>query len=230
MSFHHQAKIVTSGLEMYLDAKNPKSYPGDGSSWYDIVGTTDGSFGNTTTFQNNSMYFNADASALITCAPTTLLDTDNPYTIEFWSYLESSYAGSYPMVLYLKTSQATGFVFFYGPGGYDGLNFGSNANFTRMRANTTPFFTDDWIQHVIVYDGLDRTDASSYKCYLNSSEQTITAAASFAVVPNSTVLGGNYNASGAYFTGYIDVVKIYNAALSSDQILQNYNALKSRYT
>ena len=36
MSFHHQGRTITDQLVLYLDAANPKSYPGDGSIWYDL--------------------------------------------------------------------------------------------------------------------------------------------------------------------------------------------------
>lgn len=38
MSFHHSPRIVTDGLGLYLDASNPKSYPGSGDAWYDLSG------------------------------------------------------------------------------------------------------------------------------------------------------------------------------------------------
>ena len=30
--------IVTDGLKLYLDASNPASYPGSGTTWYDLSG------------------------------------------------------------------------------------------------------------------------------------------------------------------------------------------------
>jgi hypothetical protein len=38
MSFFHSPNIVTNGLVMAVDAANPKSYPGSGTTWYDISG------------------------------------------------------------------------------------------------------------------------------------------------------------------------------------------------
>ena len=48
MGFSRGPKIVTDGLVLYLDAANQKSYPGSGTTWYDISGkgkhfTLDGS-------------------------------------------------------------------------------------------------------------------------------------------------------------------------------------------
>jgi len=38
MALAHSPKIVTNGLVLCLDAGNPKSYPGSGSSWVDVTG------------------------------------------------------------------------------------------------------------------------------------------------------------------------------------------------
>lgn len=38
MGINYSPKIVTDGLVLYLDAANPKSYPGTGTTWYDLSG------------------------------------------------------------------------------------------------------------------------------------------------------------------------------------------------
>ena len=38
MGLQYSPKIITSGLVLYLDAANPKSYPGTGTSWFDLSG------------------------------------------------------------------------------------------------------------------------------------------------------------------------------------------------
>ena len=48
MAFHYSPKSVTDGLVLSLDASNPKSYPGSGTTWFDRSGnnfdfTLDGS-------------------------------------------------------------------------------------------------------------------------------------------------------------------------------------------
>jgi len=50
MSTQYSPKVVTSGLSLYLDASNPKSYPGTGTTWFDLSG--------------NSKHFTLDASGI----------------------------------------------------------------------------------------------------------------------------------------------------------------------
>lgn len=38
MAFFHSPRLVTDGLVLYVDAANPKSYPGSGTTWYDLSG------------------------------------------------------------------------------------------------------------------------------------------------------------------------------------------------
>ncbi len=37
MSYKNGPKVVTEGLIAYLDAANTKSYPGSGTTWYDLT-------------------------------------------------------------------------------------------------------------------------------------------------------------------------------------------------
>lgn len=38
MALGHSPQIVRDGLVLYLDAANPKSYSGSGTTWYDLTG------------------------------------------------------------------------------------------------------------------------------------------------------------------------------------------------
>jgi hypothetical protein len=46
MGLGHSPKIVTSGLVLYLDAANPKSYPGSGTTVFDLKGNNNASLVN----------------------------------------------------------------------------------------------------------------------------------------------------------------------------------------
>ena len=51
MALAHSPKIVTDGLVLCLDAANPKSYPGSGTTWTDLSGN-----GNNGTLVNGASY------------------------------------------------------------------------------------------------------------------------------------------------------------------------------
>ena len=51
---YNNPKIVTDGLIHYYDAANPKSYPGSGTTWYDLVGNKNGTLKNGATFSTDN--------------------------------------------------------------------------------------------------------------------------------------------------------------------------------
>ena len=60
MSLIHNANVVRDGLVLYLDAANPKSYPGSGTTWYDLSGNSkNGALTNGPTYNllNNGVLF-----------------------------------------------------------------------------------------------------------------------------------------------------------------------------
>jgi hypothetical protein len=52
MSLIHSPRIVTDGLVLCLDAGNPKSYTGSGTTWTDLSGN-----GNNGTLTNSPTYW-----------------------------------------------------------------------------------------------------------------------------------------------------------------------------
>ena len=54
MSLHHYPKIVTNGLVLCLDAANPSSYPGTGTTWNDLIGNTNSTLVNGPTYSSSN--------------------------------------------------------------------------------------------------------------------------------------------------------------------------------
>ena len=59
----------------------------------------------------------------------------------------------------------------------------------------------------------------------NTTSGTVTSTA----LDTSTLNIGGWSSSGQCFIGQIPIVKVYNRALSPDEVMQNFNALRSRY-
>jgi len=71
-------------------------------------------------------------------------------------------------------------------------------------------------------------DGTTLSAYINGVPAGTATGFSFNISSTSTILGGT-NISSQLFTGKVDVVKIYNQALTPKEILDNYNAQKSRF-
>ena len=69
MAFSHSPSIVTSGLQLCLDASNPLSYPGSGNTWYDISGNG-----------NNANLYNGVGYGLTAGVPSLICDV-LPYIV-----------------------------------------------------------------------------------------------------------------------------------------------------
>ena len=60
MGLAHSPSLVMNGLVLALDAANPKSYPGSGTTWTDLSGR-----GNTGTLTNGPTYSSANGGSLV---------------------------------------------------------------------------------------------------------------------------------------------------------------------
>ena len=77
MSLFHSPSLVTSGLVLCLDAGNPKSYPGSGTTWTDLSGR-----GNHGTLVNGPTFNSANGGSIV-------FDGSNDY-VELTAILEFS--------------------------------------------------------------------------------------------------------------------------------------------
>ncbi len=210
----YNPSIVRDGLVLHLDAANVKSYPSTGTTWSDLSsnevnGTITGS-----TFSNNSFSFNG-TSNVITAPNNTIFDTQTP-SVEVW----------------IKTSLLSQNGFFFEKGAVntqyslfqEGTTIvwrqGSSSQYTTT-ANYIS--TSQWAQIVGTYA------AGSRNTYINGALVTSDASNTTVGVNSSGISIGRYGGSGYYYNGSISNVKVYTQALSSQEVKQNYNALKGRY-
>jgi hypothetical protein len=97
--------IVTDGLMLALDASNPKSYPGSGTTWYDLSGNSKHfTLDNTGITWNSSGYFSlADGGAIYNGSTSTSSNSTLVFWMKttdlrslFWQGIDGSYyVGAY---------------------------------------------------------------------------------------------------------------------------------------
>jgi len=220
MGFSRGPKIVTDDLVLYLDAANRKSYPGTGTSWSDLSGN-----GNTGTLTNGPTFDSDNGGSIVfdgsnDSVNTALSGTISDVSVVCW---------------YKGTKTARNHLWNFGTSSTTNLNFDMNDAYdlwvywesggtNRVRYNIDGSFTDSTIKCVVFTH-----TGSTNKVYLNGTELTITESGgtqSFSAV-NST---GSFRLGDAfYFAGNIYNAAVYNRALSAQEVLQNYNALKGRF-
>jgi hypothetical protein len=229
MPNYYGPKIATDGLVCYLDANNTKCYPRSGTTVTDLSGTV----GN---FTGNASYINPDtgfvSGASWSCGSTNILNTD---THSIFFRIRFNPSGTYPS----GCSGNWDKLFSYNAGGGDrspgiwrypssrwihwrynpsnsGCDFGVNG--TTLDANSE-FPLNTWY-----YVGVTKNGANTVM-YVNSNR------VGTSTVSNPKTSG---NAAITLFESYtnplcnIDQIKIYNRVISDDEVLQNYNSIKTR--
>ena len=219
MAFNYSPKTVTDGLVFAVDAANKKSYPGSGTTWTDLAGSNNGTLTNGPTFDSGdggSIVFdgaNDYAATQLTCGTT--------FTWSVWFNADAVSSGyqniisiQNPNYILMLLDDNTTSMGFWTP---DGLSGGS--------LNMNSITTNTWFNAVFVREGNSTTNG--YKTYLNG---IFKGQANTGTWSSSDVvwLGGR-SAQPQYYNGKISNVGIYNRALSSTEVLQNYNALKGRF-
>jgi hypothetical protein len=214
-------EIVTSGLTVNLDAGFTPSYPKSGTSWTDLSFS-----GNNATLINGPTFNSSNGGSIVfdgvdDIVTTTYVST-NTYTFSAWfktNVVSSGYrniisipSGNYVLIL-LDTSTPN--LGFWAP---DSSANGSNLSTPTISTNT-------WYNVVFVREGNNIT--GGYKAYLNGILYGNANTVTWSTTEGLSV-GGRADAPQP-LNGNISQVLIYNRALSSNEITQNFNAQKGRY-
>jgi hypothetical protein len=233
MATKYSPKIITNGLVLSLDAANNKSYPRSGTTWTDLSGN------NNTGTLTNGPTFNAGNQGSISFDGTDdYIDTVNTGTTFQFSNT------TFTLSLWVKTNAVSGNLISKGATASTGgwvVGLSSNGTF-----NTTTKFSDgfnvatrssvssindnNWYNIVIIITTNTSTQSSNnLLLYLNGilNQSSLTLSNVYAATTDTIQIGRR--PSGGYFSGNISNVQIYNRELTAAEVLQNYNATKSRF-
>ena len=217
--------IVTDNLQLYLDAADPDSYPGSGTTWTDLSPNAY----NTTLVGApafNNTYFTFDGT-------TEYVDTNQSLAAESFSvgaWFRSS-AGGTKMIL--SKEVASGNPWNYRVWLNGGQLVGDMSQVVTQASITSPLTTyNNGSWYLVMFT----RDDNNWYLYVNGSQVATRADPYTGFVTNAQELWIGRSAftgqspSGSYqYTGDIGQVFIYNAVLTPTQILQNYNATKATY-
>jgi hypothetical protein len=208
--------IVADGLVLYLDAGSPNSYrPDFGTTWKDMSGNGyNGALTNGPTFNSangGSIVFDG-----VDDYTTGSLSTSNinEYTLDVWANVTVKGIGGSPI-----STNGTG-----SQGSIAFIQIGGGGNPWQFNNVVTDSPSTEVWYHVV---GTQTTTTQTI--YLNGVLKTSGNAVSS--LGTQYTVGTRYDrvVQSVYFNGKIAVTKIYNRALTSTEILQNYNAQKSRF-
>jgi hypothetical protein len=225
MALAHSPFIVTSGLALCVDAGNPRSYSGSGTAWNDALGSGFNFTLNGPTYSSSNLGFlNFDGSNdIATAGYNTNLDTSTP-TVEAW----------------VKTNSLTQNGFFFEKGAvnsqYSLFQEGTNivwrqfvgGSLSSLTVTSSTYMnTTNWYQVVGTYT------TGTRRIYINGV-QVASDTQTGTIGTNSSGMsigayGGNSGSNSYFYNGSISIVRVYNNALTANQVLQNFNATRGRY-
>jgi len=235
------APVVDSGLLWWTDGGQTTSYSGSGTTVRNLANTAQSG-----TISGNVIYSSVDGGKFVF---SDYLDTTNtisagnigypasvndPWTMEAWIYVPTGATWSINNnvgPLYIR-------------GSYNGTHGlvrmqADNTVAVWLRGNTTALAyrtgvttRDRWNQVVGVWTG---GAGGNLQCYVNGTltqastttqDDPLKSTLFYAIGAANTGLSNN---SGAVFVGNISSTKLYNRALTADEVAQNFNALRRRY-
>lgn len=225
MSVHGRPYTVSdNSIVLCLDAANSKSYPGSGNTWYDLSRR-----GYTGTLTNGTTFNTANGGSMVFDGSNDQVAIgNNTYsfsggTLEIWTKLTTN-------------GRQQGFVGFNAPPKYLNLWMSTNnlmrweiigdSGLTYLAINsTTAFSTGIWYHAVGTFSG------ALNSIYINGllENSTTTGATNVPTSITTAAYIGDYGNVAYPLAGNIAVAKLYNRALSPDEVLQNYNATKGRF-
>jgi hypothetical protein len=221
--------VIKDGLQLYLDAGNASSYPGSGNIWYDLSGKSRHFTLSNTTFTSGSIPYFSTLGGSMTGPPSNSFEINDRdgYTI----YL----------IMYQNSLVNTGAFKFHGSGGngrgifahatwsdgnvyWDQGGVGSGDTRTFVSAGTTAAW------NIFVF----RRNGYRQRQIIKNNNILITNIESTADVNLNSIratLGSTdeYGGSSSTWNARVGHFLVYNRALSSYEMLYNYNSLKIRY-
>ena len=220
--------IVTSNLVLWYDPSFSTSYPGSGSTITNLANTSlPGTLSNIT-YTDPYFSYNGTNSQVAVADNALLEPGSGDWTMEVW----------------VNQSVATGSQVILGKfdpgGGAQDVSYAirvSNGNVradfgngtTAMNTANYALPTGTWTQLVYVFNNVANNNVITY---VNGVQQATTTH-SFASILNTSanLYLGSYNGGeySQYFNGRIGITRLYNTALTSANVLQNYNADKAKY-
>tara|TARA_B110000211_G_scaffold64111_1_gene73530 strand:- start:16 stop:711 length:696 start_codon:yes stop_codon:yes gene_type:complete len=230
MGLTHSPRIVTDGLVFCLDAANKLSYAGAGNTWIDLVGSNNGILTNGPTFSEEN-------------GGSVVFDGSDDYVTSPASYFNNILTDALTLEAFINISNTSGYQLIGGGqdntlyrytaafnwnqvGETDKLGFDLEADGGQVRlVSTSTFTSNNWLHLVGTYDG------STAKFYINNTlEDTDTGTSGNINDFDGFILGRDINFSaGRVFNGKMACYKVYNKALTQQQIKQNYKALRGRF-
>jgi hypothetical protein len=227
--------IVDNGLIFAIDAGSERSYPGSGTTWTDIVGGSDTALVNGPTFNSQnggSIVLDGSDDYVIRSTTPTELQGDPSFTLSMW------------VKRLANEGNGLGIWGFGGNTTNEGINswWSSNADEITIDTWNRATFTsgqkyplNEWV--FVTWQktagAMTRANCIIWKnttSYTGTDLTVLRAESTAPNINNNGICLGKISAAygGAVNFAYANTL-IYNRVLTAAEVIQNYNAQKSRF-
>ena len=215
-------KIITDGLVLCLDAADRNSYVSGSTTWFDVAGSNNGTLINGPTFNSangGSIVFDGvDDYVDTTFKASISIGNGNPFTIS--AFFKTGNMTQQMLVacpdsprFYIEVFNRSGVLV-----SHWGIGNNNNSSTSTAIINLNQIYN-----YVTTYDG------NIAKGYLNGVLTDTDTIGSQSYNTNFLQIGKYASFLPLYLSGSMYTTQIYNRVLTAQEVLQNYNATKSRF-
>lgn len=216
--------IITSGLILNLDASKISSYPGSGTTWFDISGNgNNGTLTNSPTYNsdNGGIFVFNGSNQMITGVHNAGIETIGSMTSEVWFNISVDSGDWVRVIGKGDVNNRTHGLWYNIPSSY--------FLFQRYGSSVMNILYSATVSRNVWYHMAGVTDGTNNSLYLNGSlVGTATGPATYftSTQPYTLAYHGGIH---AYHNGKIGEGRLYNRSLNAAEISQNFNATRFRY-
>lgn len=214
--------LVTNGLVMNLDASNPSSFSNtSGSAWSDLSGYGNHGTSNAAYFDRKSegnVEFSYSRTSYVSVANSASLNS-TAQTISVWYYMTVDATTQTLITKHNTADESNGYRIL----GSGSIQMKVSTTTTNAGLNLVPI--NDWYLLTATFSA-----NSTMRTYVNGVVSgSAVAIGNLVLSTNAIRIGRSPHLSAQPLTGHIAQVTIYNRVLSATEILQNFNATKTKF-
>lgn len=219
MTVSYNPTIVTPSLLVYIDAGNPRSYPGTGTVMYDLSGNRrDATVLGSPTFTN--YYFTITSDSTYISLPSAGMDPGvGNFTYSIWMRF-SVIDGSYDTLIEHGSWTDTVLIRFI-------------SNSVQIYADASPMAGSfAWTPTAGVwYNVVVIRESFTLSMYVNGvlTGTPFTLSTNIVIANPTVYLMRSQHSTGQFTAGDVSAFSMYGSALTPTEVIQNFNALKGRF-
>lgn len=230
MSIAYNTSVSLNGLTNYYDFKNPKSYPGSGTTWFDLVGGTNLTIAGAATFS-------ADGYLTLAAGQTTQYIYNSAFpmptgsgTLSIWFRIGTTSSPNQTPISYNYSGNDNNVLLFI----TGTTSIGPQTLADASWGITVPDMQFRWVNLTWTRELATGVENMYHNGDLVSTITRLAGTSRSA--PGYLVLGQEQDSLGGSFDinqnldGDIAAFAVYNRVLTAAEALQNFNAYRGRYS